>query len=158
MQAWFQIKLEERVVPMHSRGHFKGVQQSGGLQPRKVRIVKDYVEAHLHEKISLSTMAGQIRMSPYHFGRLFKQSTGLSPHQYLMEQRILKAKELLADHRLTIAEISQWSGFNSRAHFTTTFRKRVGKTPSEYRLKETEIAKYIPPAVLFLVGETLLRN
>ena len=136
---------------MHSGGNFKAVEHRGGLPPGNLRVVRGYVETHLHEKISLRSMAQQIRMSPYHFGRLFKQSTGLSPHQYLLEQRILKAKELLADHRLAIAEISQRLGFGSRAHFTTTFRQRAGTTPRQYRLnKETKTTKHIPPLLSWL--------
>jgi len=136
-----------------SRGSFNRVERRGGLPPGKLRVVRSFVETHLHEKISLRSMAERIQMSPYHFGRLFKQSTGLSPHQYLLEQRIRKAKELLADHRLTIQEISQRLGFGSRAHFTTTFRKRVGATPRQYLLRrETQTAKGVPSALLFLVG------
>lgn len=130
----------------HSGGSFKEQEHRGGLSPGRLRVVMDYIEAHLHEKVSLRRMAELIRMSPYHFGRLFKQSTGLSPHQYFLEQRILKARELLADQRLAITEISQRLGFGSRAHFTTAFRKRVGTTPREYRLKEVKTTKYIPPA------------
>jgi AraC family transcriptional regulator len=112
-----------------------------GMSPGRLRVVTGYIEAHLHEKVSLRRMAELARMSPYHLGHLFKLSTGLSPHQYVLERRIMKAKELLADNRLAITEISKRLGFSSRAHFTTAFRKRVGTTPREYRLQQVEPAE-----------------
>jgi AraC family transcriptional regulator len=83
-------------------------------------------------------MADVVRMSPYHFGRLFKQSTGLAPHQYHLRLRVVKAKQLLANERLSIAEISQRLGFASHSHFSTVFRKQVGATPTEYRRNPPE--------------------
>jgi AraC family transcriptional regulator len=96
------------------------------------------MESHLNESLSVRKLAGLAKMSPYHFGRLFKQSTGLSPHQYLLQLRIAKAKELLEDRGLSLAEISSRLGFASRAHFTTVFRKRVGTPPKEFRLRQTQ--------------------
>jgi AraC family transcriptional regulator len=72
-------------------------------------------------------------MSPYYFSRLFKQSTGLSPHQYLLRQHIERAKELLAEPRHRIAAVSYELGFPHQSHFTTIFRKLVGTTPSDYQ-------------------------
>ena len=72
-------------------------------------------------------------MSPYYFSRLFKQSTRLSPHQYIIQQRIEWAKRLLADARLPIAAIAYSIGFPSQGHFTKTFRRWVGTTPRQYR-------------------------
>jgi AraC family transcriptional regulator len=114
----------------------KEVPLSGGLHPRVLRLVTEYMKSHLHERISVRGLAQVARMSPYHFGRLFKQSTNLSPHQYLLELRIRRAKELLEDRGLSLAEISSQLGFASRSHFTTVFRKRVGTPPKEFRLKQ----------------------
>ena len=72
-------------------------------------------------------------MSLYHFSRLFKQSTGLSSRHYLLRQRIERAKELLADPRRRIAEVSYELGFPHQRHFATTFRTLVGMTPREYQ-------------------------
>ncbi|MBI4460935.1 MAG: helix-turn-helix transcriptional regulator [Acidobacteria bacterium] len=98
----------------------------------------DYIEAHLHENLHLEEIADVLQMSPYHFGRLFKQSTGLTPHQYLVRQRIMKAKELLAEDGSSIAEIGRLLGFASHAHFTTVFRKLTGITPREYRAQNAK--------------------
>ncbi len=110
----------------------------GGLPPGRLRLVLEYVEAHLQEDLNLHRLAGVVEMSLYHFGRLFKQSTGLAPHQYVLAQRILKAKQLLADPHRSIAEISRQVGFSSRAHFSVVFRKQVGTTPRGYRRRTAQ--------------------
>jgi AraC family transcriptional regulator len=115
----------------------KVVERKGKLPPRLLRLVTDYLESHLDQKLTVRRVADLANMSPYHFGRLFKESTGLTPHQYLVELRVLKAKQLLQSGSLTLGEISSRLGFSSRAHFTTVFRKRAGTTPKEFRLKQS---------------------
>lgn len=111
-------------------------ERRGGLPPARLRHVKDYIHSHLDENLSLRKLAELAQMSPYHFGRLFKQSTGLSPHQYVLRQRIAKGRELLGDEHLSIAEISSQLGFASQSHFTTVFRNLAGTTPNHYRQKK----------------------
>src|SRR2546425_8839080 len=72
-------------------------------------------------------------MSPYHFARLFKRSTGVPPHRFLVRRRIDAARALLAAQTAPIAEIAQLVGFRTPSHFTTTFRRVTGMTPSAYR-------------------------
>src|SRR3989442_11921738 len=72
-------------------------------------------------------------MSPYHFARLFKRSTGVPPHRFLVRRRIDAARALLAAQTAPIAEIAQLVGFRTPSHFTTTFRRVTGLTPSAYR-------------------------
>jgi len=74
-----------------------------------------------------------VEMSPYHFARLFKQSTGFTPHQYLINSRIERAKMLLAEKKLSIAEICEYVGFRSPSHFIALFRKFTSMTPKAYR-------------------------
>jgi AraC family transcriptional regulator len=105
----------------------------GGLPPARLRRVLEYMQAHLAQDPSLTELAGIAQMSPYYFSRLFKQSTGLSPHQYLLRQRVERAKHFLADPRHRIAEVSDALGFPHQSHFATTFRALVGMTPREYR-------------------------
>ncbi len=112
------------------------VEQRGGLTPARLRHVKNYIHSHLNEELSLRELAKLAQLSPYHFGRLFKQSTGLSPHQFVMRQRIAKGRELLAEEYLSIAEIGDQLGFASQSHFTTVFRNLAGTTPSRYRQKK----------------------
>ena len=71
-------------------------------------------------------------MSKYHFCHLFKRSTGLSPHQYVKRVRVQRARQLLAEHRLSLVEIANELGFSDQSHFTRTFHTVVGVTPSQY--------------------------
>jgi AraC family transcriptional regulator len=105
----------------------------GGLPRARLRRVLEYMQEHLAQDPSLTELAGIAQMSPYYFSRLFKQSTGLSPHRYLLRQRIERAKELLADPRRQIAEVSHALGFPHQGHFTTTFHTLMGLTPRAYQ-------------------------
>jgi AraC family transcriptional regulator len=105
----------------------------GGLPQVRLRRVLEYMQDHLDQELSLMALAAVAQMSPYYFSRLFKQSTGLSPHQYLLWQRMEHAKHLLSDSRRTIAEVSDALGFPHQSHFATTFHTLVGMTPGEYR-------------------------
>ena len=105
----------------------------GGLPKARLRRVLEYMQAHLDHELSLAALAAVAQMSPYYFSRLFKQSTGLSPYQYVLQQRVEWAKRLLAEARLPIAAVAQRVGFASQAHLTLVFRQRVGATPRQYR-------------------------
>ncbi len=72
-------------------------------------------------------------MSPYHFARLFKCSTGVPPHRFVVRQRIARASVFLAIPELSIAQISRMVGFRTPGHFTTVFRRTTGITPTRYR-------------------------
>jgi AraC family transcriptional regulator len=109
----------------------------GGLGALRLRRVVDYIEAHLAEDISLSDLAGLAGLSTHHFGEAFKASTGTSPHRYLIERRILRAKELLLGAEQSIAEIAISVGFASHSHFTDNFRRLTGTTPSRFRIDRT---------------------
>jgi AraC family transcriptional regulator len=106
----------------------------GGLGARRLRRVVDYIEAHLAENISLRDLAAMAGLSPHHFGEAFKASTGTPPHRYLIERRILRAKERLLGADQSIAEIAVSLGFASHSHFAQHFRKLTGTTPSRFRI------------------------
>lgn len=106
---------------------------SGGLPGDRLRRVKDYVQAHLDADLSLDDLAGQVGMSTYHFCRLFKQSTGKSPNQYVMWLRVETAKRLLKETDLSVLEVSLAVGYNSPSHLATQFKRLTGVTPSAYR-------------------------
>ena len=85
-------------------------------------------------------------MSAFHFARLFKQSTGVPPHRYLVERRIARAKELLTTDHLSVAEIARAVGFRTASHFATVFHRAAGMTPTAYRSATQEgSAKPIAP-------------
>jgi AraC family transcriptional regulator len=105
------------------------------LSQDNMRQVVDYIKNHLDQDLGLVKMASVAQMSLYHFARQFKSSIGATPHQYLNQCRMEKAKQLLAEKNLSILEITQQVGLQSPSHFTTLFRRSVGVTPSAYREK-----------------------
>jgi AraC family transcriptional regulator len=105
----------------------------GGLCPARLRRVFEYIEANLDVNVRLDTLAHEVGVSAFHFSRLFRQSTGSSPHQYLLQRRLDRAKTLLRQPAISLAEISAATGFADQSHFTKVFRQFTGVTPSEYR-------------------------
>jgi len=92
-----------------------------------------YIEEHLADEISLSSLARLVQLSPFHFSRAFKDSFGMPPHRYLTSRRIERAKTLLAERKLSVTEIGLGVGFSETSSFTSVFRKLTGETPTEYR-------------------------
>jgi transcriptional regulator GlxA family with amidase domain len=106
---------------------------SGGLPPRTLRRVREFIDAHLDKKISIQALADIAGFSLYHFARAFKQSEGLAPHEYLVQCRVRRAQELLAGTNLPLSEIALATGFSDQSHCGRRFREQVGITPSSYR-------------------------
>jgi AraC family transcriptional regulator len=106
---------------------------TGGLPQRKLDQAIEYIHEHLGEDLSIAAIADALEMSQYYFARLFKQSLGSSPYQYVMQQRIQRAESLLKTTPLSIAAIAQRVGFSNQGQFTIQFRKFTGTTPSRYR-------------------------
>ena len=104
-----------------------------GLTNRKLALVLDLIESDLSEDLSLRILAAAAGVSEYYFLRMFKQSTGYTPHQYVISQRISRARELLKKTDMSVTEIAYLLGFSSSAHFTHHFRRRTGMRPSELR-------------------------
>ncbi len=108
-------------------------QYVNGLTNKKLAFVLDLIESDLSEDLSLKVLAKTAGLSEYHFLRMFKQSTGYTPHQYVINQRIERAKELLKSTDMTITEIAYMLGFATPAHFTHLFRRKTGFLPSQMR-------------------------
>ncbi|BDM83777.1 helix-turn-helix domain-containing protein [Acaryochloris marina] len=106
---------------------------SGGLSSLKLRMVTEFINDNLSENISLNILSKLVDISPYYFSRLFKQSTGLSPCQYIIKQRINKAKNLLSNQDLDIADIALICGFTHQSHLNRYFKKHTGTTPKKFR-------------------------
>jgi len=106
---------------------------NGGLAGHKLRRATDYIHDNLARDLSLAEIADVVDLSTYHFVRAFKQTTGQTPYQYLLKSRIERAKQMLADTELPLAEIGFLVGFNSQSHFTTSFRRLAKLTPKTYR-------------------------
>jgi AraC-like DNA-binding protein len=105
----------------------------GGLPPATLRRVRDYIDAHLHQSIDLESLARTAGLSAYHFARVFKHSEGLTPHAFVLERRLAKARDLLGQADLSLAEIASVVGFADQSHFTRRFREVVGTSPGRFR-------------------------
>ena len=105
----------------------------GGISGYKLRRVQEFINANLEEDLSLAEIAEVADLSQFHFSRSFRKTTGQTPQQYLMQQRIERAKELLAKNELPIIEVSLRTGFKNQSHFTTLFRKFTKLTPKIWR-------------------------
>lgn len=97
--------------------------------------VMELIHARFSEKLTLNDIASSINLCPEECERFFKRMTGMTIFQYLLEYRITKSREFLADPSLTIAEVAQNTGFSSQSYFTSCFKKFVGCTPNKYRKK-----------------------
>jgi AraC family transcriptional regulator len=115
----------------HAQDTYKG---SGRLAPVVCQRVLAYMDERMADPLSLTELAELARMSVRHFCRAFHASTGYSPHQYLLHQRVERAKSLLVKGRMPISEIAQSMGFADQSQFSRTFRRLSGITPAAYRM------------------------
>ncbi|HET7912576.1 MAG TPA: AraC family transcriptional regulator [Pseudolabrys sp.] len=103
----------------------------GGLAGWQRKRVLEFIEDHLPETISLSTLSALAQLSPYHFARAFKQDLGLPPHRYHINRRVERAKSLLVDRSVT--EVALAVGYAETSSFSSSFRRVTGVSPSEFR-------------------------
>jgi len=108
-------------------------EQPNALSPERLRRVCDYIETHLGEEVTLQDLSGAACLSPYHLSRCFRRATGTTLHAYVMGRRTERAMALLADHKMTLAEIAYRCGFASQSHFTAVFKRSTGMTPGQHR-------------------------
>jgi len=105
----------------------------GGLAARALQRVVDYINEHLQDELSLVELSRIAKLSPHHFATAFKASTGISPHRYVIERRIDRARDLLLQKEKTISEIALAVGFSNQSHLTANFRRTTGITPWKFR-------------------------
>lgn len=108
----------------------------GGLSVRSARKVQEFLNENFTRKLVLAEMAAVCGLSPYHFVRAFSRTFGAPPHQYVLDLRLAFAERLLADERMTIADVAHLSGFSSQSHFTTMMKKYRKTTPLQARLRK----------------------
>lgn len=106
---------------------------AGGLSRHQTKYLLDYINANLDRSIYLEELAKLLNMSQFHFSRLFKRSNGISPHQFVIQQRVERAKQLLEKSDSSILEVAMHCGFTDGSHLTRHFRKLTGATPTVYR-------------------------
>lgn len=132
--------LEQLVEGMLSRlachmvGLSTAVPAKEMLKSYVVRQLLNHIETHLAGKLSVKELADMAGLSRSHFTRAFQAAMGEPPQEFIIGRRLCRAREILADDHMTIAEVATATGFSSQAHLATAFKKRLGVTPSDYRI------------------------
>lgn len=121
---------------VHLIRHFSAPQEEvdGRLSDAQLIAVVGFIHDNLDGRITLDDLARVAHLSSFHFARLFRNSTGEPPHQYVIKARVERAKTLLRNRRLTLAQVAAAVGFANHAHLTRHFKRQVGATPSSFRL------------------------
>jgi AraC-like DNA-binding protein len=115
------------------RRHPQPVLSRGGLPAGALRRVKDYIEANLDKSIELSNLAGAAGYSKFHFARAFKDSEGITPHGFVTQRRVERARTLVTETDVPISEIARVTGFSDQSHLARHFRQQLGISPSMAR-------------------------
>lgn len=108
-----------------------------GLSAERLEKAISVARERLGESLTVADLARSVGLSEFHFSRRFRISTGTSPHAWLMHARLERAKELLVSTSLPLREVARAVGYGTHAHFSSTFRKAVGMSPSRYRAQHT---------------------
>ena len=105
----------------------------GGLRPRVQRRICEFIDDNIDRRISVDLLAGLANLSVCYFVRAFKQSMGITPHDYLIRRRVERTKQLLSGTEMPLSEIALAAGFADQSHFARRFRQHVGMSPRDYR-------------------------
>ncbi|MEM5310127.1 AraC family transcriptional regulator [Paraburkholderia sp. JHI869] len=105
----------------------------GALAPWQLRRAKDYMLEHMHGEIGLDNVAAQCELSVNHFVRAFRESTGTTPHRWLVSERLKGAMHLMRDARLSLAQVAAACGFADQSHLTRAFSARFGMPTGQWR-------------------------
>ncbi|BDA74784.1 transcriptional regulator, AraC family [Calothrix sp. PCC 7716] len=106
-----------------------------GLSRYKLQQVTEYINEHLDQDLGLEELAQLVQMSQHYFSQMFKQSLGMTPHQYVIRRRVERAKEFLYEGKLSIAQIAQTVGFANQSHLNFHFKRLLGVTPRKFLTK-----------------------
>jgi AraC family transcriptional regulator len=123
--SYFAVAFGGMRLPAHSR--------RGGLAPWQIRCATDLMIDRLGADMSLAEPAAACGLSPGYFARAFRMSMGTPPHRWLLLQRVLRAKTLLRDARLSLTDVAAACGFADQSHFTRVFTSSVGGSPGAWR-------------------------
>ena len=105
----------------------------GGLGSGRLRRIKEFVDAKMDDDLTLCEMAQSVELSTAHFSRMFRKSTGETPHQFLLRQRVERAKEMLRSADARVMDVAVACGFKTQQHFAQIFRRVCGASPTEFR-------------------------
>jgi AraC-like DNA-binding protein len=124
--CFHSLLWQQRSVPMDMPAR-------GRLSPRQLSLVISFAHDSMHLDIGLVDLANLVHLSAYHFGRLFKQTIGLSPYQFILQMKIEYAKKLIMENAGPLGEIAYQLNFSDQAHFSNAFRKATGISPRQYQ-------------------------
>ena len=127
------LAFHAHVIHRYGDGFGSETSAGAGLAPWQLRRAFAFIDAHLCGDPSVSDLANECRLSASHFARAFRQSTGMTPHRWIMKRRIERAKELLLDGELNLVQVALTSGFSDQSHFTRTFGRSEGHSPGRWR-------------------------
>lgn len=125
--------LQSQLLKFHASESFQLALLKGGLSLPRLKRAMEYVNANLAEDVHLDAIAHELDLSPSHFAHQFRNTTGQSPYQYLLDQRIARAMQLLRETKSSVQYISAITGFRSPVNFIRAFRQRIGVTPEAWR-------------------------
>lgn len=125
--------LAQALVNAYAVRHRPVRMYRGGLGPARLRRVKELVHAKIEDELTLVEMAQSVELSAAHFARMFRKSTGETPHQFVLRQRVERAKEMLCSSHTRIIDVAVACGFKTQEHFAQVFRQMCGLSPTEYR-------------------------
>lgn len=127
--------LLNHLLQNYSNVQWKLPRVTGGIAPHSLRRLQDWIEQNLHSALTIANLATQVGLSEYHFAHMFKQSTGLAPHQYVLQKRLEKSHHLALHSGKELTEIALDCGFSSASHFSARFKQHYGYAPSQLRKK-----------------------
>jgi AraC family transcriptional regulator len=126
------------VIAVHLARHYGSAAATDtppvGLPQHKLKRVRAFIAEHMAEELHVNRLAVEAKLSPFHFARMFKLTTGQTPHLYVLMQRVERAKALLCDSETALIDIAAHTGFRTQGHFTGVFRRYTGLTPRAFRL------------------------
>jgi AraC family transcriptional regulator len=133
LDSWSLI-LSEFVVRRFYKDADRHTHPSFGKIPaRNVARVVDYIEASIDQDLRLAPLASVAAMSVYHFARRFRETVGVTPHAYVLSRRLDRARGMLRNREISVAQVAAACGFSSQSHLTTTFSNAFGVTPGKFR-------------------------
>ena len=138
MMGQLYVESLTQVLAIHLLRHYSTVTQTitpknRSLTHTQLQQAIDYIHSHLDQDLSLAELSSIVNISPTYFASLFKQSMGIAPHQYVIQQRVEQAKFMLSKTDLTIADIALKVVFSSQSHLTQQFKRLTGMTPKQVR-------------------------
>jgi AraC family transcriptional regulator len=138
------VSVASRLVSVHSSIAQRPAEQNGGLGGRRLKQTLAYIEDHLSGDLSLSRIALVAGISASHFKALFRESTGVPVHQYVIKRRLEHAKTLLMKGDLSIAEIALATGFSHQSHLARHLRRTSGLSPRAMKRRFAELPSTAP--------------